>query len=299
MVVHVRRSLWRLSFSAALALLISCSSSTSVVPAPTIAPLISAPPAGAALPLFDAHIHYSEPAWSLLTPDEALARLARSGIRRAIVSSSPDTGTQRLYDRAPDVVVPFLRPYRSDVGPATWARDGTTVAYMQATYRRGVHRGIGEIHLSPGEVELPVVRAVLDLAVNERIWLLVHTDARGIDEVMAYVRGRTRVLWAHAGQLATPDEIRRLIERHPTMWVELAGRSDMSAGGAIEPAWRSLFIAHADRFLVGSDTWINPQWERLEDIHAFTQSWLTLLPADVARRIASGNADELFPPAPN
>jgi len=281
-----------------LALLVACSSGTSIVRPATVAPASAALPAGAALPLFDAHIHYSEPAWSLLTPDEALAKLTRSGVRRAIVSSSPDTGTQRLYERAPDIVVPFLRPYRNEVGPATWARDGTTVAYMQATYRRGVHRGIGEIHLSPGEVDLPVVRAVLDLAVNERLWLLVHTDARGIDEVMAYVRGRTRVLWAHAGQFASPDEIRRLIERHATLWVELAGRTDIVAGGAIDPAWRALFVAHADRFLVGSDTWINPQWERLEDIHAGTQSWLAMLPADVARRIASGNADELFPPAP-
>ena len=248
-----------------------------------------------ALPLFDAHIHYSQPAWSLLTTDQALERLRQAGVRRAIVSSSPDEGTQRLYERAPDIIVPFLRPYRDEIGPATWARDGTTVAYVERTYRRDVHRGIGEIHLVAGETELPVVRAILEFAVAQQLWLQVHTDARGIAEVMSRVAGRTRVLWAHAGQSASPAEIRRLVEQHPTMWVELAGRSDIAVGGDIDPAWRELFIAHPGRFLVGSDTWVNPQWERLEEIHAQTQVWLAQLPPETARRIASDNAETLFP----
>jgi hypothetical protein len=255
---------------------------------------VSGAPAGT-LPLFDAHVHYSQPAWSLLNTEQALERMRSAGIRRAIVSSSPDEGTQRLYERAPEMVVPFLRPYRDEIGPATWARDGTTVAYVERTYRRDVHRGIGEIHLAAGETDLPVVRAILEFAIAEQIWLQVHTDARGIAEIMSRVGGRTRVLWAHAGQSASPAEIKRLVELHPTMWVELAGRSDIAAGGEIDPAWRDLFLAHPGRFLVGSDTWINPQWERLEEIHAQTQAWLALLPPDTARGIASGNAEALFP----
>jgi hypothetical protein len=255
---------------------------------------VSGAPA-ATLPLFDAHVHYSQPAWSLLNTEQALERMRSAGIRRAIVSSSPDEGTQRLYERAPEMVVPFLRPYRDEIGPATWARDGTTVAYVERTYRRDVHRGIGEIHLAAGETDLPVVRAILEFAVAQQIWLQVHTDARGIAEIMSRVGGRTRVLWAHAGQSASPAEIQRLVELHPTMWVELAGRSDIAAGGEIDPAWRVLFLAHPGRFLVGSDTWINPQWERLEEIHAQTRAWLALLPPDTARGIASGNAEALFP----
>jgi hypothetical protein len=166
---------------------------------------------------------------------------------------------------------------------------------MQATYRRGVHRGIGEIHLAAGEVDLPVARAVVDMAIAERIWLQVHTDARGIDEVLARVAGRTRVLWAHAGQSASPAEVARLMQRYPTMVVELAGRYDVAPSGAIDPAWRELFLTHPDRFMVGSDTWINPQWERLVEIHEMTQGWLAQLPPQIARQIASGNAEVLFP----
>ena len=282
---------------AALALALALACTGPVTPSPTPATTAGQAPAGAAarLPLFDAHIHYSQPAWSLLTPEQALDRLAAAGIRRAIVSSSPDEGTLRLYERAPDVVVPFLRPYRGEVGPGTWARDGTTVAYLQTTYRRGVHRGIGEIHLGAGETELPVVRAVVDFAVSERIWLLVHTDARGLEELLRAGASATRVIWAHAGQTASAAEVRRIVDRHPALWVELAGRSDIGGTDGIDRAWRELFLAHPDRFLVGSDTWINPQWERLVEIHQATQSWLAQLPADVARRIASENAQALFP----
>jgi hypothetical protein len=265
-------------------------------PADTTAPARPATAAGAAtLPLFDAHIHYSEPAWSILTPQQAIARLREAGVTRAVVSSSPDEGTMKLYEAAPEMVVPFLRPYRGEIGPSAWARDGTTVAYVRSKYRPGIHRGIGEIHLSAGDVDLPVVRQVIQLAVAEKLWLQIHTDARGIEEVMRGPASGTRVLWAHAGQFATPAEIARLLERYPQMWVELAGRSDIGTADGIDAAWRDLFVRFPDRFMAGSDTWINPQWERLAEIHTSTRSWLAQLPADLARRIASGNAEALFP----
>jgi hypothetical protein len=269
----------------AIALCVACSSAP--VPAPTATPAAAQPTlepgAGTTpriaqpLPLFDAHIHYSQPAWAILTPDEALARLAHAGVRRAIVSSSPDEGTMRLYVRAPEV------------------RKGTTVAYLQSTYRRGVHQGIGEMHLAAGEAQLPVVRAVFALAVSEGLWLQVHTDARGIDEVMRAVGPGARVLWAHAGQSASPAEIASLLERYPTMWVELAGRYDIAPGGEIDPAWREVLVRHSGRFMTGSDTWVNAQWEQLDAIEARNQTWLAQLPGEVARRIANGNAEELFP----
>src|SRR5947199_8232786 len=70
-------------------------------------------PVAAQYPVFDAHIHYSRPDWDAYPPERALALLARAGVRRAIVSSTPDDGTLKLYERAPTVVVPFLRPYRT------------------------------------------------------------------------------------------------------------------------------------------------------------------------------------------
>src|SRR5262249_3848363 len=42
----------------------------------------------AELPIFDAHIHYSEDAWNVVSPKEAIEILRSSGVKRALVSSS-------------------------------------------------------------------------------------------------------------------------------------------------------------------------------------------------------------------
>jgi hypothetical protein len=54
--------------------------------------------AGAELPIFDAHVHYSHDAWANLPPADAIAILRKAGLRRALVSSSGDEGTQRLVE---------------------------------------------------------------------------------------------------------------------------------------------------------------------------------------------------------
>src|SRR5258705_12947552 len=68
--------------------------------------------AAAEMPIFDAHLHYSHDAWDNLPPKDAIAIMRRAGLKRALVSSSGDEGTQRLVAEAPDLVLPSLRPYR-------------------------------------------------------------------------------------------------------------------------------------------------------------------------------------------
>ena len=48
-------------------------------------------------PLADAHIHYSAPDWNVYSPDQVVAILDKAGITRALVSSTPDDGTLKLY----------------------------------------------------------------------------------------------------------------------------------------------------------------------------------------------------------
>ena len=62
-------------------------------------------------PIFDAHIHYSQDVWDAIPPQDAIRRLREAGITRALVSSSGDDGTQRLYQAAPELVIPVLRPF--------------------------------------------------------------------------------------------------------------------------------------------------------------------------------------------
>lgn len=74
-------------------------------------------------PVFDAHIHYSQPDWSVYSPEGVLAILDRAGVRWAMVSSTPDGGTLRLHGKAPERIVPVLRPYRTRGGMGTWTTD--------------------------------------------------------------------------------------------------------------------------------------------------------------------------------
>ena len=51
---------------------------------------------------------------------------------------------------------------------------------------------------------------------------------------------------------------------------------------------------YPERFLLGSDTWVNPRWNYYEATMAGYRAWLGELPAEVARRIAWENGAALF-----
>ena len=48
------------------------------------------------LPIFDTHMHYSQPAWAEYPAERILEIMTAAGVPRAAVSSSPDEGTLML-----------------------------------------------------------------------------------------------------------------------------------------------------------------------------------------------------------
>jgi len=257
--------------------------------------LWAAIPAGAqALPIFDAHIHYSRPDWDALTPERALSVLARANVFRAIVSSTPDDGTLKLYDRAPRGIVPFLRPYRTREDMATWFNDPTVAAYVEERLKRGIYRGIGEFHLGASDVEGSVVKRFATLAEDRKLFWQAHVDDVTVEKLLT-LYPRVRIVWAHAGMTASAQTVGRLLERFPNLWVELAIRTDVAPGGTLDPAWRAVFVKYPDRFMVGTDTWVTSRWDVLRDEMQAVQNWLGQLPRDVAEQIAHKNGDRLFP----
>jgi hypothetical protein len=56
----------------------------------------------------------------------------------------------------------------------------------------------------------------------------------------------------------------------------------------------ALFARYPDRFLLGSDTWINERWASYGEIMAGYRAWLAQLPPKIAGQIANGNAKALF-----
>src|SRR5213594_2537961 len=120
-----------------------------------LAVLLSPAAATAQYPVFDSHIHYSRPDWDVYTPERILSILARAGVRRALVSSTPDDGTLKLYEKAPAGIVPFLRPYRTRDDMGSWHSDPGVQAYIEERLKRGIYWGIGEFHLGAADASGP------------------------------------------------------------------------------------------------------------------------------------------------
>jgi hypothetical protein len=247
------------------------------------------------LPIFDTHIHYSAPDWIEYPEDRILGILQKAGIRRALVSSTPDDGTIKLYQKDPKRIVPILRPYRTREDIGHWWQDPSVIPYLESRLALKVHKGIGEFHLFGGQTSTPVIKRLTEIVLREGIYLHAHSDELAIVELFT-LEPRLRVIWAHAGMSSGPQAVGALLDRYQTLWVDLAIRNgDVAPGGVLDPGWRAVFMRHSDRFLAGTDTWVTSRWESLPDSVAEVRTYLNQLPRDVADKIAYQNAERLFP----
>lgn len=246
----------------------------------------------AELPIFDAHIHYSHTTWDAVRPEEAIALLRRAGVRRALVSSSDDDGTQKLFAEAPELVIPELRPYRTVEDTATWTTDQGVITYVEERLRRHRYVAIGEFHLHGDDADRAVVRRMADLARKHGLFLHVHSGTDSIERLFRY-DPTARILWAHGG-FELPEQIQEMLRQHKNLWCELSFRTDYASGGRVKPRWRALFLEFPDRFMVGTDTYIADRWPYVVEHAREAREWLATLPRDVAERIAYRNGEALF-----
>lgn len=244
------------------------------------------------MPLFDAHIHYSHDAWELVPPKQAVRILRDAGLRGALVSSSNDQGTQMLLAEAPDLIVPELRPYRTRADTNGWVRDDGILPYLEARLAKYRYAGIGEFHLFGEEAELPIPKRMVALARERDLLLHAHSDVEAIDRLFRQWP-QARILWAHSG-FERPEKVREVLRRHPRLWCDLAYRSDHANGTKLDPAWREAFIAHPDRFMVGTDTFTPERWHYIGTHAGYSRGWLADLPLPVAERVAWRNAEALL-----
>jgi len=244
------------------------------------------------MPIFDAHVHYSHDAWDRTPPKEAVAILRKAGLKRAMVSSSSDEGTQKLYAEAPDLVVPSLRPYRKRGEISTWVRDETIVTHLEDRLRKFRYAAIGEFHVYGADADLPVVRRTVQLAKQHRLWLHLHGDSDAIERVLAQDPA-ARILWAHSG-FDRPEAVRAMLRKHRNLYADLAYRNDHATGGKVDPAWREAFVEFPDRFLVGTDTFTPERWYYIAEHADWSRTWLADLPPDIAERIGWRNGETLF-----
>jgi Amidohydrolase len=242
-------------------------------------------------PLIDVHIHYSHDAWDMLPPPEAIKVLRQAGLKKAFVSSSSDDGTQMLYKAAPDLIVPVLRPYRRRGETGTWVKDPTIITHIEARLKANTYVGIGEFHLYGADADLPVVRRVVELAKERKIFLHAHSDADAVERIFKQ-NPQAFVLWAHSG-FDQADKVRAMLGKYKTLWADLAFRTDHAASGKVDPTWRKLFTDFPERFMVGTDTFVPERWHYVVEHASYSRKWLADLPTDLADNIAYKNAERI------
>jgi hypothetical protein len=249
------------------------------------------------LELFDAHMHYNQEPNPFYSLDKVLEIFKRNGVTGILATSRPNQGTHQLVDaKAPGLwVVPFIRPYRMRSDIQTWFKDPAIYELIQSEYGRGYYRGIGEFHIYGSDAAGALVKSIVNFAVERDLYLHAHCDETALLHLFAH-NSRAKIIWAHTGFSTPPSRVRELLEKYQDrLWGELSYRSGITdSAGKLTGEWRELFARHSDRFLIGSDTWINERWSSYDTIFKTYRSWLAQLPAEQARNIANGNARRLF-----
>lgn len=243
------------------------------------------------MPLIDTHIHYSHDAWEMLPPEDAVDVIRKAGLKKAFVSSSSDDGTQMLFKAAPDLIVPVLRPYRKRGELGTWYRDETVIKLLEDRLANNRYAGIGEFHIFGDDVFLPVMKRVVSLAKEYRIFLHAHSDSEAVENIFK-LDPDARVLWAHSG-FEGPMEVRRMLNTYPKLTADLAFRNEHAVNGEVDPDWRQLFLEFPDRIMIGTDTFTPERWYYVIDHAEWSREWLSSLPKGVAQQIGYENAERL------
>ena len=256
-----------------------------------------APAFAGELKIFDTHMHYSSSAWDVYSPAHILAKMDAAGVAWAMVSSTPDDGTMKLLDAAPRRIVGGFRPYRTRSDMGRWYELPDLVPYSEKRLAMGRHKAFGEVHIyTPENLETPQMARYLALLVERGLYLFPHADAAVVGKLFAMAPD-LKIHWAHGGFSEPAAVVGGMLDQYPNLWTELSYRAqDMMRGDELDGEWRRLLIRHADRFMIGTDTWTVDRWHVYEGLIGEHRAWLKKLPPEVAAKIAHQNAERLFGP---
>ena len=249
------------------------------------------------LPIFDAHMHYHEPVWSSVEPSLVISLMDRNKVSRSLLSAAPDDGVIQLLNYAPDRFIPEASPYHDDISKSNWADvdPDRIVNYLTQRLDKHLHEGMGELVIfsyDPRHDE--VLKRLAALADSRDLLLHLHADHKAVDMIYRH-RPDVTIIWAHAGMVDPPHIVKQTMDKYPNLYADLSYREhEILSQGQLNPEWKAVLIEHADRFMVGSDTWNNQRWRQYDWLIKANRQWLALMPRSVAEAIAYKNAQRVF-----
>lgn len=140
----------------------------------------------------------------------------------------------------------------------------------------------------------------------------LKANIAAFEKLLAH-NAKARIVWQHAGSDPvggmTPDLLRRLLGAHPNLFVGLRvaypravpdnprlTNAVLDGDGKVRPEWLKLFTDFHDRFVCGSDTFVNTGAKEGGTRIPFPGMWAFAgkLPPDLAAKIGGSNAARIY-----
>lgn len=187
------------------------------------------------------------------------------------------------------------------------------LALAEIAARRDV---VIDLHLDPIIGTMPLA-AGLKSPPNPKS---VGDNVKAFERLLAHDRG-AKIVWAHGGMdpfgAMTPQLVGRLMDAHPNLYMSLRVapppmtvtplglriRNKLMTENGLDPAWLAVLRRHSDRFVLGTDSFFVIEGSTSpvgafvggnESKYLATNYFLSALPRDLARKIATENAVRLY-----
>ena len=269
------------------------------------------------LPAFaDIHLHYNWDHTEYISEQEVAEKLRQNNVVLAVVSSVPSDYASRLAAVEPDWILALYSPYYQTGDRHNWYFDKGVLKVTRQALASGKYVGLGEIHLVAGvgpRRDNPVFLGLLELAKEFQVPMLLHTDASSYRYLLPICQQNPelRILWAHAGGILPPPQLRLLLAECHNVWLDLAARDPWHYGGFVDkaglldPEWKKFIITYQDKIMVGTDpVWNAHQmyrwyeadqgWNHYEQLLHYHHAWIEQLPETVQTKLRLSNAQSFF-----
>lgn len=264
----------------------------------------------------DIHLHYNWDHSEYISEQEVVEKLRQNNVVLGVVSSVPSDYAARLAAVEPEWIVALYSPYYQTGNRHDWYFDKGVITATRKALASGKYGGLGEIHLVAGvgpRRDNQVFLGLLALAQEFKVPMLLHTDASSYRYLLPICQQNPdlRILWAHAGGILPPEQVRLLLAECNNVWLDLAARDPWHYGGFVDeagmldPVWKEFIIANQDKIMVGTDpVWNAHQmyrwyeadqgWNHYEQLLQYHHAWIDQLPEAAQQKLRLTNAQSFF-----